>query len=288
LRKFIWAIIWLLLTLTNTLLQRCTQQALASMNTKDPFYSIVQLIYSKSFGISICAAVIMGLLGVYEKVVERSRKEKEKWSSHRKDILRIASQQLFGVQHNIFRITLFKDMTIPRAFLRYFTNIFNGRLHIVKDFPTRKLYIEVWERYGSEYQDSKTFFVCNMHTAGDCEGIAGIIRQNLIAKKVLLPNISYIDISQWTDNDLKSTRPSVNPKDLLRVKEYMRKGNIHRINALKAVHVKARAIYGDILYNKYGKPSGVIVIDSIKASNPFTEDITNRVGIFAQILGSTL
>ena len=68
----------------------------------------------------------------------------------------------------------------------------------------------------------------------------------------------------------------------------MTRGHLRDLNIFKKIHRKARHFYGTVISNKKGEVWGVLLVDSISSTTPFTDSVREKVDSFARTISDII
>jgi hypothetical protein len=200
----------------------------------------------------------------------------------RDSILRDMLRDLFGGDKVRVRITILRDAGRCRAlryFLRlavtYIMSLLPGRLRAVR--PSVGLaFLYVAQRVGTEYPKSRTFFYYSPHTSAQCDGIAAFARKTEESQLVTaLPDLSRVDFRQ-----INKRRPDEIPPI---IRTYMRETKTSW-QTLQRLNVLARHFLAEVLYDREGRPTAVLMIDSTQPESPFSSEVESQVKNYVRSL----
>ena len=195
---------------------------------------------------------------------------------YRQLIMETASRELFGGNHTGIRITLFRDVGFWKAIPLYLYSVRHG---FIRFTDIHKAYIQVWERHGTEWGKSKTFFVYSPQTSKDCDGIVPLVRQSG-------ESLGRFDLPDISDTDLTALQHGTRlPGD---VTDYMIRGNIRSLDTLQRLHVRPRHVQADLLTDSGGRTIGVLALDSVEDENPFTLSRIRQMRYYAGLISGTI
>ena len=187
-------------------------------------------------------------------------------------------EHLLDNNRNEGRITLFKDVglwgTLWRRAKDFWSLTRRNGLRFAWSYCRQAHYIKILKRWGNHSQNSKTYFCVNRNNPDQCQGIAGLVRQNQAKVVRSLPNIDGWDLDAVGEND-----PAV--------QEFMSKGNIGDFRLLKSINKRAPYIYGNIISAQGGRKKYVLVIDSWANVSPFTKPAQKSLDRYVKHLSAT-
>jgi hypothetical protein len=213
-----------------------------------------------TFALSIVAG-----LGTITTLLFQPRKARRQF---RESLMDGIFEQLLGNDRTNARITLFKDVGRLRTWwfrLWDFASLVKRGRTVSEAalYSWEANYIRIFDRWGTEHKNSKTYFCVNFQTSEKCQGVAGQVRQQEAMIVVKLPRIDEIDLE-----NVDESHPVV--------KEYMEQGHIKNFRVLCSIKRKAPFIYGHIISANGGRKKYVLVIDSWANRTPFTKPAIQR------------
>jgi len=254
-----------------------------SLETIPLLPSLLSLFYNNKFLTAVIASLIMAsqlVLGIFLYPFSYIRERQKR-------IIKRIFLNLFEGDIEHHRVTLFKEVKYHQAIRKHFCALwfhlirprfwFRFLLHL-KHFPPTGNYLVIDVREG-RFVKSCTMFKVEENLLNNCEGIVGWIRFQKGVGIVVpdLPDITELKLDQI---DLSSTRRA----DTKNVIDYMKKGYMKDIDSLKSIHFKARHFLGSVIYEKGGVPWGMILVDSINSTNPFTQEVVDKFKIYSEII----
>ncbi len=228
-----------------------------SFGTEPIGHEVAGVIVGHRLGFTIVCSLVAGV-GVLVTVLFKPRKTRKRY---RESLVDGIFEQVLDNDRNTGRITLFTDVGLLRRWwyrVKDFVYLKRRRSKTIKEAWTycwNANYIRIWDRWGTEHRNSKTYFCVNHQTAALCQGVAGQVRQREVAVTVALPRIEGLDLK-------------AEPCDQ-RVTDYMNQGHISDINVLRMINRPAPYIYGAIISTNGGSRKYVLVVDSWAESDPF-------------------
>ena len=211
----------------------------------------------------------------------------------RKEIMKKMLKDLFYNDAKDIRITIFLDNSFLGNFLYSVKDFFISRFGRTIEYSKGKRkknkykddgflgkYMKVSERLGVEFPNSKTYFRYSADTQKHCQGVAGVIRHDMVALGVNnLPDIENLNLDSV---DLKGRTSAAS-----QVKDYMERCYIKDIETLKRLNRRSRHLYGNILFDLDGEPIGVMMIDSLKEASPFNSTVNSDISLYIELIGKT-
>lgn len=203
----------------------------------------------------------------------------------KKQILERMIPELLGGDLLQHRITLFREIDYPRAFVFHYWGLIcqvvfgTGKWKLYLKWPPRGRYLVVNQRCGLQYKRSHVMFRVEENEPQNCDGIAAYIRFNQASCLTQnLPDISDINLAAvQTLRDVPKNRR----KDFAL---YMKAGYTRDMDSFKRINRKARHFYGTMIMHTDGRPWGVLLMDSIGNDAPFNEHVRGRFDSFAKTL----
>ena len=248
---------------------------------KDSFWAPgINFVFHHKIEFSIILTIILVSVGTSQNTYFPKRFSRK----IRQAIMNSIIKDLFNNNGKEIRVTLFRDAGIMRNIFFYakdFLNSFGDKYKSKNRFKMKK-YIYAKERVGTEYLNSRTYFAYSLQTEKECQGIAGRARHFLESIEVSnLPDIKNCNLNEI---DMRKKKSQI----VKSITEYMVRGYIKDFETLKRLNIRSRHFYGDVVYNREGKPDGVIVIDSVQDNSPFSEDIKRRIAVYKELIGSVV
>ena len=155
------------------------------------------LVTGKRFWIALIAAIYISVYTLWPKWLKPHREKKKLV----RNLLVRVNGELFSGNENDHRITLFKEISWLRAFLR---NCWHFIYHLFRVKGKRMLYLKppklgryliVNSRCGRRFKKSSTMFRVEMNNEEDCEGIVGLVRhKGLSVHKYDLKHVSVLEL----------------------------------------------------------------------------------------------
>ncbi len=154
---------------------------------------------------------------------------------------------------------------------------------VLNQAPRYGRYLRATLRVGSEFPTAKPRFCARVESAKYAEGIAGKVWQTQSAYDADdLPDIRGVDLgdpSMKLDGDSETAR---------KVREYMKRSGLHRLDSLRLLNVRALHIYGDLINRSEDNAYvAVLVVDSERGESFLTEETRGWLQTFCAGLGST-
>lgn len=195
------------------------------------------------------------------------------------DILDRMSLELFDSDRHLHRITLFKEIRYPKAFIKngvsflYHLFLFPKKALLYILPPRVGRYLGIYARCGLQYRKSTTMLRVEENDPKKCNGVATYVRYREIA----LEAFDLPDISDITEDEFLKAKTSADIRKSRRrdVELYMQLGFISDFNLLKKVHRKARHFYGTVIQRK-NHIWGVLLVDSIAPVNPLDDETVKK------------
>jgi hypothetical protein len=243
---------------------------------------ILRHIYIVSYSYKLPIALIGGFIVSLSALTKDLYAPRKQFKDIRILIMKTMLDESFNGAKEHVRITIFKDTRWLVVLYHYYKDFCRHPLEKRAARPKLGKYIMATERVGTENPYSKACFYFSPKSARFSQGIAGKVRQKeseLVASN--LPDISDLNLHEVNFRDER------NPITL-RVKEYMKLGHIDDIETLKRLHIKARHFYGNVLYNKSGDPTGVLVIDDTRENNPFDDATVTKLAHYLKLFSPTM
>jgi len=267
----------LLLTIIFAVLSILDNELLETIENSSFKYMLSYLLGWKLYLIVLITILLTGISGS-----DRIFFPKKYSCNIRQAVMSTIIEEFFDNNARDIRVTIFKDAT-------FWVNLwFNIKSKVFNWFTKEKSnngkwgkFIVVKERFGLEYPKSRTYFNYSSQTREDCQGIAGIVRHNLVSLRVdNLPDIESVNL----DGINVKGRTLVEKN----VREYMKRAYVKDLRTLKRLNKRARHFYGDVLFDSNGQPKGVFIVDSFQDITPLTADKIERLKYYIKIIGATL
>lgn len=229
------------------------------MYAKRPFVAFVAPIV-------VAVANIVGIRAVGTKRARRKL---------RHDLLAAISAEFFSDDRQQIRLTLFGKVGPVRSLYYFVVRFFGAIVRYLRRLPPdwpriSQRYLRIFQRYGTEYRYSKTFFYYDPDTESGCEGIAARVFQT--GRSIVVPDLPVLDKTL-----IRAIRdPRQSPRE---VQTYLHSTG-SKLHTLKRLNVLARHLAGEVIFDGEGEPVGVLMLDSTLSENPFDtsvmEDIRRR------------
>jgi len=280
------AIIFLVAALIEASLRYITPDLIASYQNHPFIKTVLEYLAKNAFATSLIARtiwvsqVILGIL-LYPRAYIRKINE---------NIIGRIYSDLFGSDIKKHRITLFKEISYPRALWRHICAVcYHLRPKYISRFIPHLLYFPFPGNYlmvdmrEGVYKKSRTMFKVEENSVENCEGIVGLIRFQKGAGTTILdlPDITDVNLDSIDISNLRRKENKV-------VKDYMDQGHINNVKQLKRIHMRARHFLGSVIYKKGGKPWGMLLVDSTNPTNPFSNTIVDKFKIYSNVLTELL
>lgn len=267
-----------------SLIKEVSQDLISQYNSNIALRNILTFIYQQRFSIVfLCIAYTL----FYSIVLKWLTPEKGKKELVHNILTRMNSELLGGDQH-IHRITLFKEVSYPKAlyknykaFLYHLVRVPNKAIWYIKP-PKIGNYLGIYMRCGTQYKKSSTMFRVEENDPRKCNGVATYIRYCKMAVEAAdLPDITDLQDEDFIKAENVDQMKRTRKKD---VESYMQQGFVSEFNVLRKMHRRARHFYGTVIQRKNGSIWGVLLADSILKESPFDEITQKRFRSFAETI----